>query len=387
MDHRFPVGRVAAIICAVLALGLSIAAPAPARAASTVAPPSRYVPTSPAFKALPAPIRTYVTERRQGCLDTYAFMSPEERVQYFYIPADDMAGIHQAQLGGRRAIIVDNIDLCTTDVVGGNCNTRGCPTFVWLEMGPGSWRKLPDQDFPIQVDPNSHASEWLDIAPRYRHPRCIAGATEDGCGLRWKFARVPPSMKIPASLPAPGPAAGGDGAARWSYGRHPVLGLSAHVAVGNEAIGFACIQGGGGWTVSYRMTPGLVPGVKRPEISMVGIFLNPFEISGGGSFDANPAGYMEQKQSYCESPIASYRKAGSALLVDGDKLGFTAGGPRVIMEIEQNGQHFTVSKEDDIKQLARSVPIPLAGSGVAINQLIGACPALHREVNAGCDQD
>lgn len=404
MDYRSLL-RTTAAGAVSLSMSFSIfGAPSALAQATSGAPASRYVATSPAFTALPRPIQSYVTERRQGCIDTYAFLPPQERAQYNYIPADDMAGIHETRLAGRRAIIVDNFDLCTSDVVGGNCNNRGCPVSVWLEMDGGSWRKLPVQDSRLELDPSSRDPVWLEVVPRYRDARCKADAAADGCGLRWRFQRVEAAKKIPRGAaspaaadtqPAPAtPSAGGTGtavvpavAARWTYGRHPALGQSAHVTIGAEALGFACIEGDGGWTVSYRMTPGLVPGVKQPETSVVGIFLKPFQISGGGQFSSNPAGFVEQKQDYCTSPIASYRSADSVLLVDGQKLGFTADGPRVVMEIEQNGRHFTISREEDVGSLVRSVPVPLAGSSTAITQLIGACRKLRREISAGCDQD
>lgn len=403
MDYRSLV-RIAFATAVSLSMSLSIfGAPSALAQATSGAPASRYVATSPAFTALPRPVQNYVTERRQGCIDTYAFLPPKERAQYNYIPADDMAGIHTTTLAGRRAIIVDSLDICTSDVAGGNCNTRGCPVFVWLQVDGGSWLKLPEQDTRLERA-SSYRPVLLEVSPRYRDAGCKADGTAEGCGVRWRFPPLDPAKKIPRGSASPavdGPApaqpttlAGGTGtavapaaAARWTYGRHPVLGQSAHVAIGAEAVGFACIEGDGGWTVSYRMTPGLVPGATRPDISVVGIFLKPFQINGGGQFSPNPAGFVEQKQDYCTSPLPSYRGADAVLLVDGQKLGFTADGPRVVMEIEQNGRHFTISREEDVGSLVRSVPVPLIGSSTAITQLIGACRKLRREISAGCDQD
>lgn len=396
--------RTAGAMAVSLSMSFSIFCIPPALAQATSgAPASRYVATSPAFTALPRPVQNYVTERRQGCIDTYAFLPPKERAQYNYIPADDMAGIHATTLAGRHAIIVDSLDICTSDVVGGNCNTRGCPVFVWLQVDGSSWLKLPEQDTRLERG-SSYRPVWLEISPRYRDAGCKADATAEGCGVRWRFPPLDPAKKIPRGAASPAvdgpppaqatPSTGGTGtaaapaaAARWTYGRHPVLGQSAHVTIGTEAIGFACIEGDGGWTVSYRMTPGLVPDVKRPDTSVVGIFLKPFQIIGGGEFSPNPAGFVEQKQDYCTSALANYRSSNSVLLVDGQKLAFTDDGSHLIMEIEQNGQHLTISREQDIGSLVRSVSVPLTGSGPAISQLIRSCRKLRREVSAGCDQD
>lgn len=186
----------ATIVCVPISFWLLDASKVRAQTAP-VEPPSAYVPTSPAFKALPQAIQSYVTGLREGCLEAVAHLSAEERAGEFnYIPADEMSGIYESQLGGRRAIIVDNFDVCTSDVVGGNCHNRGCPVNVWVE-DVGIWRKVPNGDLRFRFDASTYEPLWLELSPGQRYARCKGGKRAEGCGLRWQFRRLDASQKMP----------------------------------------------------------------------------------------------------------------------------------------------------------------------------------------------
>ncbi len=173
---------------------------------------------------------------------------------------------------------------------------------------------------------------------------------------------------------------------RWSYGRHPVLGLSAHVSIGDEAIGFSCIEGDGGWTLSHRMTPGLVARATPPDTFVAEVFLEPFIMGGGSKFERHSNGFLERQSNYCASGIDHYLRSKSALLVDADDFAVSFEGRRTTgMEIEQNRQRLTLSREEDVGRIARTVAVPLTGSSAALNQLIRSCRKLRREITDGCD--
>jgi hypothetical protein len=86
---------------------------------------------------------------------------------------------------------------------------------------------------------------------------------------------------------------------RWTYGRHPVLGQSAHVKVGEEAFGFACVTDPNvGWGGSLRITPGLAETITQ-DMKATGLYVGPFRLGGQYVFTPHPAGFSEQLGDGC----------------------------------------------------------------------------------------
>ena len=174
--------------------------------------------------------------------------------------------------------------------------------------------------------------------------------------------------------------------ARWTYGHHPVLGLSAHVDIGNEALGFACIEGDGGWSISDRMTPGLIGLTSQPEIYVAEVYLEPFAVGGVRRYHEYPRGFVEMKGDYCSSRILEFRRSKSLLLLSGGAYGLTFNGPGdTVLDIEEDGRRLEVRRAEDVGKIARSIAVPLTGSSAAIGKLIGSCRKLRREIAEGCD--
>lgn len=117
---------------------------------------------------------------------------------------------------------------------------------------------------------------------------------------RWRSAATPTSPPqapaVPSTPPVqPAAAAPSDSqapAGSWTYGVHPVLGLSAHLAIGDQAIGIACIPQDhplSGHVASRRMTPGFWPTATETG-GLVAIVNKPFDILGSATYVANKAG-------------------------------------------------------------------------------------------------
>lgn len=172
---------------------------------------------------------------------------------------------------------------------------------------------------------------------------------------------------------------------RWTYGRHPVLGLSAHVDLGDSALGIACIAGDGGYTVAHRMTPGLVldPTLANGN-GTITAFRDPFVIGGSNTYSWNPEGFFETKGDYCTSSINPYMKSRRLVFIKGEGLQIDFIDPGYRMTVTQNGEAIVVTKEADLDKLKDTISVPLAGSTAAIRQMIRACPALQREISDGC---
>lgn len=176
-------------------------------------------------------------------------------------------------------------------------------------------------------------------------------------------------------------------ASRWTYGRHPVLGLSAHVSVGDEAFGLACIFAPDSPTTAssaaMRMTPGIAPRATE-QLGAASLWLKPFRVGGAMTFQARQ-GYVEYVGGACDLGVPQMR-AHKALLFLREKFVSldTTEKNQLTMTVEKDGQPVVLSSEHDLYNLDEAMRVPLAGAGDAISKLAKACPALRRQMREGC---
>jgi hypothetical protein len=135
-------------------------------------------------------------------------------------------------------------------------------------------------------------------------------------------------------------------AATWTYGTHPLWGLSAHVVAGDHAVGLRCLTPKGeGPVIAVAYTTGLAtPGATSISYKFVG------SPGMGGYRVERKADYVEGAGSACGISLEDFQKAKTLVLEDG------GGKPKVLGRI------------------------PLAGAKAAIAKLIAACPPLRRDL-------
>ncbi len=153
--------------------------------------------------------------------------------------------------------------------------------------------------------------------------------------------------------------------ARWTYGNHPLWGLSAYVTVNGESIGLRCLPDRGFEypAAALLLTPGLVRPHKnfKPNEAVERYRFLGDQSRGEGMVTRNSAGYYERGGTTCEVNLEALQK-GRALLY------FGAGGN--VLEMSERAAE---SSRDVIARF------PLAGSKAAIEQLIRACPAIRTD--------
>ncbi len=178
---------------------------------------------------------------------------------------------------------------------------------------------------------------------------------------------------------------------RWIYGRHAVLGLSAYVTVGDEAFGLACAfaeddpkRGIGG---AVRMTPGLVL-TATEELGAVSVWLGPFEVGGGQTFQLRPEGYVEHVGEACTLDIAGLQTHKALIFLQEKMLSLgSVDQEKPKMTVEREGKPVVIQAQDDLYNLAEATRIPLAGAADAIRKLAKACPVLRRQMSEECGDD
>jgi hypothetical protein len=138
-------------------------------------------------------------------------------------------------------------------------------------------------------------------------------------------------------------------AGTWVYGNHPVLGRSAHVVIGNQAVGFACNNVGSDLArddvVAWRATHGLAPANTK---ALTGKIDNMYDIWGYQT--VSKRGYVETTGNPCETGVEDVGKAKTlTVIADG-----------------------------------RAKSVPTKGSSAAIRKLIAACPRMKQEIEWNC---
>lgn len=172
---------------------------------------------------------------------------------------------------------------------------------------------------------------------------------------------------------------------RWGYGHHPVLGLSAHINVDGHALGFACIEGDGGYSVSHRATRGFLPN-QAAQAGVVNLFLGPFRAGGSSTLNSSGGDYDERKSDYCTSDIDNYRRSRAVTFIDVEEMSLTAEDDgSVVMGVVQDGRAIQIRTESDLDRISRKLTVPLTGSSAAIRQLTDQCGLLGYEMSQGCN--
>jgi len=177
--------------------------------------------------------------------------------------------------------------------------------------------------------------------------------------------------------------------ARWTYGEHPVLGMSAHVTVGEEAFGIACTLSdyhpGNSAGASVRMTSGLVPAATQKQ-GAVSVYLGPFAVGGGRTFKADRRGFVEYSGNACEVGLPRLRRS-KALLFLQEKIlpsqTVAEDAPQALV-VDGPAGPVAITQVSDLNQLGEAVRVPLAGAPAALDKLAKACPALRRQMREDC---
>ncbi len=151
-----------------------------------------------------------------------------------------------------------------------------------------------------------------------------------------------------AQSPAASPAA----AATWTYGNHPLWGVSAYVTMGEHSVGLRCLPRQRGQAplpvVGVTVTPGLTHSLGGEPWLNYKFVGRKMEI---GSKADRKAKYFESTGTTCAVGFEDFQKGRTLVIED------SAEKPKV---------------------LAR---IPLTGAKDAIAKLIAACPAIKRDMN------
>ncbi|MDZ4790841.1 MAG: hypothetical protein SGJ17_06450 [Hyphomicrobiales bacterium] len=173
----------------------------------------------------------------------------------------------------------------------------------------------------------------------------------------------------------------------WTFSEHPALGLSAHVNIGSEAFGIACMgtdaNSDSNYVASLRMTRGLAPATtKRP--GMVMVFVQPFYIAGQGIFTENPLGFVETLGGYCSAQIKELRSSKKLLFLREKiiRMNYSNAGSTLI--VQKDGPPVSIQSVRDLNNLAEAIAVPLKGARKAIDQLLKTCPSVRRLMNQDC---
>jgi hypothetical protein len=184
-----------------------------------------------------------------------------------------------------------------------------------------------------------------------------------------------PAVRAARAAEAPPPAA-----PQWRYGRHPVLGLTAHVGVGEDAFGLACGTGGATRGFFVRMSPrlGSRPGHK-PSFALY------FPGGGGmgGYAPTQEAGFLQVSEQGCA--MDRYLRGREVLILNAEFVALEWRDRRTTLTIRQDGRPVTIRSDADLARVEGPTRIPLAGIGPAVRSLIRACPMLRAGIADRCD--
>jgi len=157
--------------------------------------------------------------------------------------------------------------------------------------------------------------------------------------------------------------------AQWRYGEHPLLGLSAHVSVGQHALGIRCMPDRG---AQYPAAALLLSSdlVRKAKTTQPNEAVARYKFLGApdwaeGFVQLNRRGLYESTGSTCEVNLDAFKKARMLLFFDDVDVG----------KLDDR------SAERSPGVIAR---IPLAGAAAAIRQLERACPAIRKDIANNC---
>lgn len=175
-------------------------------------------------------------------------------------------------------------------------------------------------------------------------------------------------------------------AQEWTYGKHPVLGLSAHVTLADgNAIGLACNQRDydpmRDHFVALRVTQGLVQ-----QNSFLVVSEPPAMIRQYSSNDSwkKGSGYTQWTGNTCEIDISTFRRS-KELLTSFAQMGrFGSDGGGQYIEIDYGGRTIKASQSNGYSAIPDLRRIPLKGSSAAIQNLINACPSIQQDIADNC---
>jgi hypothetical protein len=171
----------------------------------------------------------------------------------------------------------------------------------------------------------------------------------------------------------------------WTYGEHPVLGLSAHVVVDGGAFGVACFPPTPmvGYSTVVLSTDGLIPNIGEFS-GGAHVFDGPFSLGGTKRLEPTQKGFAEMRTDACSADIDRLRSSRELKFLDVDSLGLRADGNETVMTVGQNGRDFDIRTAGDVAALSGTVVIPLRGSSKALSRLISNCPAIANQLAEGC---
>ncbi|BBF93473.1 hypothetical protein [Blastochloris tepida] len=156
----------------------------------------------------------------------------------------------------------------------------------------------------------------------------------------------------------------------WTYGEHPLWGLSAYVTAGGESVGLRCLPDRGFThpAVALMLTPGLVrPHANFPPTEAIQRYRFVGDPGmGEGMIAQAPGGHFEMQGTTCDVSLDSFRAARALLFYDE-----TAD----VMALDD------ATAERAPGLIAR---IPLDGAKTAIDRLVRACPAIRKDIENGC---
>jgi hypothetical protein len=158
-------------------------------------------------------------------------------------------------------------------------------------------------------------------------------------------------------------------APQWRYGEHPLLGLSAHVTVGQHSLGIRCMPDRGPQypAAALMLTSDLVRKAKstQPNEAVARYKFLGAPDWGEGFVQSSQRGFYESIGSTCEVNLDAFKKARMLLFFDDVDVG----------KLDDR------SAERSPGIIAR---IPLAGAAAAIRQLERACPAIRKDIANNC---
>lgn len=187
----------------------------------------------------------------------------------------------------------------------------------------------------------------------------------------------------------------------WTYGRHPILGVSAYVqtSAGGFAIGCNLSSEYGGSLV-FRIEDSLDPAPGRRDKLVIveggrtPLLLDgegthvlkdpvkfPYYGAGYGDFVATKRGYIEKYANAVDVPFEQLRHGRAVYLARGsvdDELEDT-------LVVNQDGNSKVLISNDDLTKLKYKTRISLNNSNKALNQLMANCPGIAEQLDYDLD--
>jgi hypothetical protein len=128
------------------------------------------------FDELPKIVRDNVDETRAACREQYV----GEENEPWKEPSHPTKGITAFYLGGSPAVLVDNHQVCGSDVAikGANCHTWGCDLVIYRKVN-GGWKKVLDEPVHDHVLNVNHDQQFVHVVMVFTHKYT------EKCGNKW----------------------------------------------------------------------------------------------------------------------------------------------------------------------------------------------------------